>query len=1090
MMDKSKALKTIFGALTIILFLIISVFLISCGNVQSTGQKDEDFDGNEIATISSVDGATIDGTNIYMFVDCTTDYVSLLDKITVTSGSWELYSDILGQNCIPTKIATGSNGVLADGENIFYIMLEDNKEALVAVYTLTIYRSYAITINYYNHKEVCVHTETAYTGYKYEADYVYSTEGYTFNKWKENGENYQSRILWADLSLQADMTVNSYTVNFDANGGILNQKEQKVTYDAAYTFPVPDREGFTFLGWFSDNIQLTDSTGQHISYWKYNNSLTATAKWKTNQYEVTAEYERYSGEIKGVGIYDYGSTIKLNALANLGYTFLGWYDGDDCLTTESSYSFALPAQNVKLMAKFKLRDEMQNYIFKSTLTSCSVIGVKDSSISELVIPDFVTRIEEGAFSGCNLLKSVSLPFVGGDSNALTASASTVFGYIFGSEKFDGGIRITQSYSESDHAGYYIPQSLKRVTITNGEILYGAFYGCAGLESIDLPNNVTHIGNNAFYGCAGLESIDLPDNVTHIGDSAFSDCSRLKSIELSDNVTYIGDSTFQFCYNLIDINIIEGVTHIGDYAFCGCSGLADIDIPNSVVYIGDCAFDGCVGLKNITISSGVTHIGYGAFLNCSGLTNVDIPNSVTYIGSRAFAGCSGLKSMVLPFVGNSIKSSSEQNQYPFGYIFGETQYTGSTLIHQRYYDKEENIPSTRSYYIPSNLESVTILSGSIFYGAFSRCSGLKSIKLPSGVKDIGAYAFEDCNDLTNITIPNGVTSIGDYAFIACQKLSSILLPDGVIHIGDNAFWGCSGLTSIDIPDGVTHIGDEAFSGCSGLTGIDIPDGVTHIGNGVFAHCSGLTSIDIPDGVIYIGDDAFRNCTSLTSIDIPDGVTHIGDGVFWGCSGLTSIDIPDGVIHIENNAFRGCTSLTSIDIPDGVTHIGNSTFWGCASLRDIIISDSVTSIDVFAFESCTSLTSIVIPGSITEINSYVFRNCSSLINVTILDGVTTIGESAFEGCISLESVTIPDSVTTIESFAFSDCSSLTGITIPGSVTSIFSGAFSECTSLTEAYFTDPDDWRQGSTSGEIIPAEQLSNPQTAAELLKSGISFYKK
>lgn len=165
-----------------------------------------------VPKITQVEGATIDGTDIFMFVDHTTDSVALLNKISVSSGRWNLYSDILGQNRIPTKIAAGSNGKLQNGNNVFYIMLENENGDLAEVYTLTVYRSYAVAVNYYNHKNILVYSDTAYTGYEYALDYDYTAPGYTFNDWTENGTAYQTRVLWDKLSLYADMTANSYSV--------------------------------------------------------------------------------------------------------------------------------------------------------------------------------------------------------------------------------------------------------------------------------------------------------------------------------------------------------------------------------------------------------------------------------------------------------------------------------------------------------------------------------------------------------------------------------------------------------------------------------------------------------------------------------------------------------------------------------------------------------------------------------------------------------------------------------------------------------------------------------------------------------------
>ena len=62
------------------------------------------------------------------------------------------------------------------------------------------------------------------------------------------------------------------------------------------------------------------------------------------------------------------------------------------------------------------------------------------------------------------------------------------------------------------------------------------------------------------------------------------------------------------------------------------------------------------------------------------------------------------------------------------------------------------------------------------------------------------------------------------------------------------------------------------------------------------------------------------------------------------------------------------------------------------------------------------------------------------------VTGIVDRVFYNNTDLTSITIPDSVTSIGSYAFSGCSGLTSIEIPDSVTSMGSNAFSDCDILT--------------------------------------------
>ena len=76
-----------------------------------------------------------------------------------------------------------------------------------------------------------------------------------------------------------------------------------------------------------------------------------------------------------------------------------------------------------------------------------------------------------------------------------------------------------------------------------------------------------------------------------------------------------------------------------------------------------------------------------------------------------------------------------------------------------------------------------------------------------------YAFSGCSGLTSLTIPSSVTEIGSYAFEDCCGLTSLTIPSSVTSIDDNAFSGCSGLTSIYVyPEKVPILGTGVFSGC--------------------------------------------------------------------------------------------------------------------------------------------------------------------------------------------------------------------------------------------------------------------------------------
>ncbi len=950
------------------------------------------------ADILRVEGASIEGKKIFMFVDHTTGEVSLSGKVSCSDDAvWRLYSDPEGRREISTKTVTD----LGDGDNTYYIAVNFQNQTLVNLYEITIYRSYLVTVSYYDGTNLLETAET-YTGDTFTAEYKPDITGYTFNGWNAvDGRKFTSDVLWAPLSLYADKTANRYKANLNVNGGNeLTETEKTVTYGSEYSLPVPKRAGYSFMGWYLGSVQLTNASGKSLSVWNYTTTQDLTARWEANKYTVTlTQSDSEMGTVSGGGDHAFDSQVTITASSNLGYNFIGWYKGEEEVSKDPSFRFTMGMGNVTFEARWEVDPLLENFIFVSTPTTCMIADVKNTSRSEIVIPDYVTEIKRAAFAKCDHLTSITIPFVGARKNTSKDDYQYPFGYIFGN-----------SHGNAIDENSDVPKTLLHVTVTGGEIFDDAFYTCSGVASVTIGKEVTSIGSMAFADCSGLKRLTFEEDskLTEIGDYAFWDCSGLSSITIPDSVTSIGSSAFAGCKSLTWLTIGSGVTWIGNYAFSGCQWLGSIDIPDSVTSIGSSAFAGCKSLTWLTIGSGVTSIGVSAFSGCSRLQSV-VWNAGNYIGysGSIFADCTNLRNLTF---GDNVKTIPAG---AFAYCRGLTG--------------ELKIPN-----------GVTSIGSS----AFEYCSGLTGeLKIPDSVTSIGYGAFHDCSGLTGgLKIPDGVTEIESNVFWGCSGLTGELkIPASVTSIGDHAFYGCGGLTGeLKIPDGVTSIGDGAFYGCGGLTGeLKIPDGVTVIESDVFSGCSGLTSIDIPDSVTEIGDSAFEGCTSLESIalpfisgvNIPDSLKEvtvkggeIPSYAFNGYNSLVTIVLGDGVTSIGDYAFYGCGGLTGeLKIPDGVTSIGDGAFYGCSGLTgELKIPDGVTSIGYSAFYGCSGLTGeLKIPNGVTVIESDAFRGCSGLNSVTIGSGVTSIGDYAFSGCSGLNSVTIGSGVTEIRDYAFSGC-----------------------------------------------------------------------
>lgn len=190
-------------------------------------------------------------------------------------------------------------------------------------------------------------------------------------------------------------------------------------------------------------------------------------------------------------------------------------------------------------------------------------------------------------------------------------------------------------------------------------------------------------------------------------------------------------------------------------------------------------------------------------------------------------------------------------------------------------------------------------------------------------DVGWYARR--NDIKTVKISSGVTNIGNNAFKGCVNLIEINMP-AITIIGNNAFSNCKKLDNIDIKN-VTVIEEYAFSDCSRLKAVVLTN-AEGIGEGAFSGCENLTDISMPNMKI-IGKGAFLDCTGLTGVIIPPGVTKIEDKAFSGCENLKNVIFEgnDPVI-IGSGVFSGANEALTVyfygDPPDWADSLG-----GCAT-----------------------------------------------------------------------------------------------------------------------------------------------------------------
>ncbi|MBR0296638.1 MAG: leucine-rich repeat protein [Paludibacteraceae bacterium] len=139
--------------------------------------------------------------------------------------------------------------------------------------------------------------------------------------------------------------------------------------------------------------------------------------------------------------------------------------------------------------------------------------VNDVLITDLIIPDGVTKIGNYAFYGCSSLTSVTIP------NSVTSIGVDAFKGCNGLTALN--ITDLASWCAINFGSYgQNPLSYIHNLSLNGVLV----------TDLIIPEGATKIGAYAFYGCSSLTSVTIPNSITSIGNYAFSGCNSLSYVE--------------------------------------------------------------------------------------------------------------------------------------------------------------------------------------------------------------------------------------------------------------------------------------------------------------------------------------------------------------------------------------------------------------------------------------------------------------------------------------------------------------------------------------------------------------------------------
>lgn len=597
-------------------------------------------------------------------------------------------------------------------------------------------------------------------GYSFKGWYTDSNGGSAYTD--SNGNS--AGLIWKKenkTDLFAHWEVKDYLIKFDYCGATSNNhiNSMEITYgqEVTATFPVPGKSGYSFDGWFTDEIngnRITDNKGEVVDDAKFfkepiypinDISVTLFARWTSKT--TTLTFVTDGSPVSSI-VYQTGDTIHdLPISKKNNYCFVAWCF-DESLIDELKLPYKISDnedKNIILYAKFV-------YGSVDVLNFKSINNDKEYSVSytgnsqKLVIPDLyfgkeITKIEK-------------------------IEASSVV-----------EILLPQTIINLDEATFENCYSLQKVNIPIKlkSIPKKCFFGCSSLLEINFSYYLETIGDLSFSDCFSIKEINIPENVNLIGAGAFKNMVNLEKIYVEpNNVNYISiddvlyyklaNSTYlvQFpaAKEAKNYEIDESTVKLMEYSFSG-SKIEKIVIGSRISSIENYVFEGCKNLINVTINTTSTNlvIGSYAFSNCTNLKALLIyTSSIPILNSSVFLNVSSTFSIyVSSSMISNYKTATNWRElsdciFSLGDIYGdfaiEEAFDGYYI--KQYFGTDDSVS------IPEIINAKKIIG--ISSNAFS-FSNMDEVFISKYISEIKDCAFANCLNLQKVILRCNPPALG-------------------------------------------------------------------------------------------------------------------------------------------------------------------------------------------------------------------------------------------------------------------------------------------------------------------------------------------
>ncbi len=420
---------------------------------------------------------------------------------------------------------------------------KDNKTAVSVKYDLN---SYNVTFDS-NGRGTDVEGTTAKYTTKVQKPEDPTEHGYTFENWYWDSEctrlyDFNTPMSPNDLTLYANWTPNTYTIDFDANTGGGAMSSQVLTYDddqgkiKKCDFVKP---GYEFTGW------NTKATGDGESYDDEavmpnvagDGNVTLYAQWERITYTVSFDSNDGEGSVSPITPIEYDKDFSLpvqlgtatEKFTKVGYTFGGWsfVKGGSARLADGETVRNLSEVNGDTVVLYAVwTPNTYDVVFKSgnAAATGNVATLKDVKYGEnIILPD------QSEFANSNKFEYTGYKFVGWSlseaGEKVYDNTETVKNLTTGAEGFES-IDLYALWEPVQFTVRFMPNGASSGSVTDMPVKYS--------DTITLPTISDDKTEETFirygYHCTGWSLTDTSDATAKYTNPATFSASELSSVE--------------------------------------------------------------------------------------------------------------------------------------------------------------------------------------------------------------------------------------------------------------------------------------------------------------------------------------------------------------------------------------------------------------------------------------------------------------------------------------------------------------------------------------------------------------------------------